>query len=354
MIDRVNLYKNIKLDTSKFSLKLKKNYNEYIDFKTGEVIQYISSYVLSWNGVSFLYAVNSERIYVTGRLVMLLKQGNHVHNVDDLYNYREEIRQKINNKLRELFNIELDILEFTVASMEVTFNIYNVNADLYLRLFNQIIKDKADSRYINYVDRNGIDTNTSVYIKSKNNYKSNINKTYTINFYNKLEQLKTLKSKADMYKSSININEIDLELATNTLRLEVKCANYELKKYGKTFKTYYDDIYICRDIVLTKYKRFICSTRLDFYNYFEAKKIVQETNKLKTNSKKKLLQYLELRYAKKKKYSKQELKKYFKMLEALNIAPALIKTVYKTNKLDSPIKLLDKKIEKLMENASNI
>ncbi|MCC0642607.1 phage/plasmid replication protein, partial [Clostridioides sp. ES-S-0049-03] len=257
MIDRVNLYKNVKLDTSKFSLKLKKNYNEYIDFKTGEVIEYISSYILAWNGVRFLYAVNSERIYVTGRLVMLLKQGNHVHNIDDLYSYREEIRQKINNKLKELFNIELDILEFTVASMEVTFNIYNVNADLYLRLFNQIIKDKADNRYINYVDRNNIDTNTSVYIKSKHNYKSNINKTYTINFYNKLEQLKTLKSKVDMYKSSININQLDLALATNTLRLEVKCAGYELKKYGRTFKTYFDDIYICRDIVLTKYKRFI-------------------------------------------------------------------------------------------------
>lgn len=354
MIDRVNLYKNIKLDTSKFSLKLKKNYNEYIDFKTGEVMKNVSSYVLSWNGVRFLYATNSNKIYVAGRLVMLLREGNHVHNIDDLYSYREEIRQKINNKLRELFNVELDILEFIVASMEVTFNIYNVNADLYLQLFNQIVKDKADSRYINYVDKNNIDTNTSVYIKSKHNYKSNINKTYTINFYNKLEQLKALKSKVDMYKSSININQLDLELAKDTLRLEVKCANYELKKYGKTFKTYYDDIYICRDIVLTKYKRFICSTRLDFYNYFEAKRIVKETNKLKKNSKKKLLQYLELRYAKKKKYSKEELKKYFKMLELLNIAPALIPTFHKTNKLDSPVKLLDKKIENLMENASNI
>ncbi|MBZ0709123.1 hypothetical protein KWQ95_019410, partial [Clostridioides difficile] len=80
-------------------------------------------------------------------------------------------------------------------------------------------------------------------------------------------------------------------------------------------------------------------------------KIVQETNKLKKNSKKKLLQYLELRYAKKKKYSKDELKKYFKMLEALNIAPALIPTIYKTNKLESPIKSLDKKIEKIMEKC---
>lgn len=351
MIDRVNLYKNVKLDTSKFSLKLKKNYDECIDYETGEVKRVISSYMLTWNGVRFLYATNSNKIYVNGRLVMLLREGNHVHNIDDLYSYREEIRQKINNKLKELFNIELDILEFTVGSIEITFNIYNVNVDLYLRLFNQIIKDKADSRYINYVDRNNIDTNTSVYIKSKHNYKSNINKTYTINFYNKLEQLKTLKSKADMYKSSINVNEIDLELATNTLRLEVKCAGYELKKYGRTFKTYYDDIYICRDIVLTKYKRFICNTRLDFYDYFEAKKIVQETNKLKKNSKNKLLQYLEMRYAKKKKYSKDELKKYFKMLELLNIAPALIPTFNKTNKLQSPVKLLDKKIEKIMEKC---
>lgn len=124
---------------------------------------------------------------------------------------------------------------------------------------------------------------------------------------------------------------------------------YELNKYGKDFRTYFNDIFLCRDIVLTKYKRFICNTRLDFYDYFETKKIVQETNKLKKNSKKKLLQYLELRYAKKKKYRKEELKKYFKMLESLNVAPALIPTIYKTNKLQSPVKLLDKKIEQICD-----
>ncbi|CZR83254.1 hypothetical protein CDFC105_43974 [Clostridioides difficile] len=283
---------------------------------------------------------------------MLLKDSNHVYNLDDVYLQKEEIREKANSKLKELFNVEMDILDFSVSSVEVNFNIYNVNANLYIELFNQVIKDKQDKRYVNYVDTNKLAKNTSVYIVSRHNFKSNRNKTYTLNFYNKLDQLHNLRVKSNEARGNrINISENDLKLAENTLRLEVKCGTYELTKYGKDFGTYFNDIYLCRDIVLTKYKRFICSTRLDFYDYFEAKKIVQETNKLKTNSKKKLLQYLELRYAKKKKYSKDELKKYFKMLEALNIAPALIPTIYKTNKLESPIKSLDKKIEKIMEKC---
>ncbi|MCC0642594.1 MULTISPECIES: hypothetical protein [unclassified Clostridioides] len=345
MIDRVNLYKKIELDCSIFSLKLKKNYSEYVDYQTGEIKKEITSYSYYLNGIRFLYAIKSKKIYLYGRLIMLLKDSNHVYNLDDVYLQREEIRDKANSKLKELFNADVDILDFNVSSIEVNFNVYNVNANLYIELFNQVIKDRQDKRYVNYVDTNKLAKNTSVYIKSKHNFKSNRNKTYTLNFYNKLDQLYNLRVKANEARGNrINISENDLKLAENTLRLEVK--------YGKDFRTYFNDIFLCRDIVLTKYKRFICSTRLDFYDYFETKKIVQETNKLKTNSKKKLLQYLELRYAKKKKYSKEELKKYFKMLEFLNIAPALIPTIYKINKLQSPIKLLDKKIENLMENAS--
>lgn len=345
MIDRVNLYKKIELDCNNFSFKLKKNYSEYVDYETGEVKKEITSYSYYLNGIRFLYAMKSKKIYLYGRLIMLLKDSNHVHNLDDVYLQREEIREKANSKLKELFNVEMDILDFSVSSVEVNFNIYNVDANLYIELFNQVIRDKQDKRYVNYVDTNKLATNTSVYIKSKHNFKSNRNKTYTLNFYNKLDQLLNLKIKSNEARGNrINISNNDLKLAKDTLRLEVKCGIYELNKYGKDFRTYFNDIYLCRDIVLTKYKRFICSTRLDFYDYFEAKKIVQETNKLKTNSKKKLLLYLEMRYAKKKKYSKQELKKYFKMLEALNIAPALIPTFHKTNKLDSPIKLLDDKL----------
>lgn len=345
MIDRVNLYKNIELDCSKFSLKLNKNYDEQIDYETGEITEEVISYSYYLNGIRFLYAVKSKKIYLYGRLVMLLKNANHVYNLDDFYLQREEIKDKANSKLKELFNCDLDILDFNVSSVEVNFNIYNADANLYIELFNQVIRDRQDKRYINYVDANKLATNSSVYIKSKHNYKNNRNKTYTLNFYNKLDQLLNLRMKATEARGNrINISDNDLKLAENTLRLEVKCATYELNKYGRAFRTYFDDIYLCRDIVLTKYKRFICSTRLDFYNYFQAKKIIQETDKLKTNNKKKLLQYLEMRYAKKKKYSKEELKKYFKLLEVVNIAPAIIPTKYDIAKLESPIRILDKKI----------
>lgn len=345
MIDRVKLYKNIELDNSKFSSKLKKYYDRDIDFSTGEVIENICLYMYTLNGVKFFYVVKSKRLIIQGRLIMLLGNANHVYNLDDVYMQREEIKDKANSKLKELFNCDLDILDFNVATVEINFNIFNVNANLYIELFNKVIEDKQDNRYISYVHENNLSTNTSVYLKSKYNYNNNINKTYAINFYNKHDQLCNLKTRADgAGGNKINITRNDLNLAENVLRLEIKCANYELKKYGKTFKTYFDDIYLCRDIILTKYKRFICSTRLDFYNYFQAKKIIQETDKLKTNNKKKLLQYLEMRYAKKKKYSKEELKKYFKLLEVVNIAPAIIPTKYDIAKLESPIRILDKKI----------
>lgn len=44
MIDRVNLYKKIELDCSRFSLKLKKNYSEYVEYETGEIKKEIISY----------------------------------------------------------------------------------------------------------------------------------------------------------------------------------------------------------------------------------------------------------------------------------------------------------------------
>ncbi|HEL4007205.1 TPA: hypothetical protein UM045_003955 [Clostridioides difficile] len=355
MIDRVNLYKDIELDSNKFSLKLKKYYDENIDISTGEIIKTISLYMYVMNGVKFLYVVKSKKLIVQGRLIMLLRDANHVYNLDDVYMNKEEIRYKVNSKLRELFNCTIDILDFNVATVEINFNIFDVNASLYIELFNKIVEDRQDNRYISYTHENNLPKDTSVYLKSKYNYDNNINKTYAINFYNKYNQLCSLKERAEeLQGNKINITNNDLELAKNVLRLEIKCANYEIRKYSRTFKAYFEDIYLCRDIVLTKYKRFLCSTRLDFYNYYEAKDIITKTNKLKKNSKKKLLQYLELRYAKKKKYSKDELKKYFKMLEALNIAPAIIPTKYNIIKLESPIKSLDKKIEKIMENASNI
>uniref|UniRef100_UPI00133082E3 hypothetical protein n=1 Tax=Klebsiella pneumoniae TaxID=573 RepID=UPI00133082E3 len=111
MIDRGNLYKKIEVDCSRFSLKLKKNYSEYVDYETGEIKKEIISYSYYLNGIRFLYAIKSKKIYLYGRLIMLLKNSNHVYNLDDVYLQREEIREKANSKLKELFNADLDILD---------------------------------------------------------------------------------------------------------------------------------------------------------------------------------------------------------------------------------------------------
>ncbi|WP_207653127.1 hypothetical protein, partial [Clostridioides difficile] len=66
MIDRVNLYKKIELDCSKFSLKLKKNYSEYIDYETAEVKKELISYNYYLNGIRFLYAIKSKKIFLYG------------------------------------------------------------------------------------------------------------------------------------------------------------------------------------------------------------------------------------------------------------------------------------------------
>ncbi|MCJ0378503.1 hypothetical protein J0W83_17975, partial [Clostridioides difficile] len=80
MIDRVNLYKDIELDSNKFNLKLKKYYDEMVDITTGEILKKISLYMYMMNGVKFLYVVKSNKLIVQGRLIMLLRNANHVYN----------------------------------------------------------------------------------------------------------------------------------------------------------------------------------------------------------------------------------------------------------------------------------
>lgn len=245
MIDKIKIYKRIDLDVTKFSNKFKHDYREVpqeIDYETGEILRdsyIIDNYIYSNNGLAIIYSINTKKLRVEGRLPNISMTRNLVHNLDDFIKGQEkvvkyEIEQvevnadalcnqvkydaddnlvfpdqwieiedeecvyecldsmlaKVNNKIYELTSEKLNIEEFEVTSIEVTFNIFDVEyVGRYIELFNLIFKDKNDKRYKNYTLETEKPLYTSFYVKSNSNYLKNTNNSYTINFYNKLDQL---------------------------------------------------------------------------------------------------------------------------------------------------------------------
>lgn len=351
MIDKVKLFKEIKLDTTKFisAFKFENYWKEVeIDENTGEVLKdsyEIDQYRYSYKGVSIRYSNISNKLVFQGKLIDILDGNNEnknlVYNLDDVYSDRFLIIDKINKKIEELIGIEVDIKDFEVSQIEVTFNIYNVDAPRYIEVFNKVFKEKNSSRYKNYVIENNLSLESSYYVKPKRAYEKNINESYTVNFYNKLDQLRNLE-KNENY--SRKITDYDKKLAENTLRLEVQLYYKELKKISKTFKDYLD-IDFCFNIVKSKYEYFISrNSKLNFYSYKGYKETIEQSTILKDNEKKKLKKYMKGKYANNK---KEISKTNTKRLNKIGIHETLIDSDYKVNYLESPIELLRQKIEKI-------
>lgn len=182
---------------------------------------------------------------------------------------------------------------------------------------------------------------SSFYVKSKSNYTKNTNDSYTLNFYNKLDQLQYLEKNP---KNNTNVTLRDKILAENTLRLEVKLGYKDLKKTTKKFKQFLD-IDFCADIVISKYKSFISKDEtLDFYSYKRAKEIIKDTDRLSKSDKKNLLSYMENKYRFNKKFSAQTESKYRGLLVKLGIHHYFIPTKWNIDYLESPITMLKDKI----------
>lgn len=397
MIDKIRIYKRIDLDVTKFSNKFKRYYREVpqkIDYETGEILRdsyIIDNYFYSNNGLVIIYSMNTKKLRVEGRLPNISMTRNLVHNLDDfivgqekivkyeieqvevdaetlcenveydiddnlifpdqwieveheesVYECLDSMLDKVNMKIYELTSEKLDVTDFDVSYIEVTFNLFGVNnVGRYIELFNLIFKDKNDKRYKNYTLETDKPLYSSFYVKSNSNYKRNTNDSYTVNFYNKLDQLEYL---AKNPKNNTNVTLRDKRLAENTLRLEVKLGYKDLKKTTKKFKQFLD-IDFCADIVISKYKAFISKDEtLDFYSYKKAKEIIKNTDSLSKSDKKNLLSYIENKHRFNKKFSTQTESKYRGLLAKLGIHYYFIPTKWNIEYLESPIAMLKDKI----------
>ena len=397
MIDKIRIYKRIDLDVTKFSNKFKHDCREVprrIDMETGEVFNgyTVNRYIYKNNGLSIIYSMKTKKLRIEGRLPNISTTRNLVHNLDDFIGgqekvvnvkinqievdtnilsaqgeydvdddlvfppqWEEEVYEehvdddiysilgKTNSKIYELTGEKLDIKEFDVAYAEVTFNIFYLeHVGRYIELFNLIFKDKSDKRYKNYTLETDKPLYTSFYVKSNSNYKKNTNDSYTVNFYNKLDQLEHLERNP---KNNSNVTFRDKRLAEGVLRLEVQLGYKDLKKTTKKFKQFLD-IDFCADIVINKYKSFISKDEtLDFYSYKRAKEIIKDTDSLSKSDKMNLLKYMEDKHRFNKKFSTQTESKYRGLLATLGIHYYFIPTKWNIEHLESPINLLDTKIK---------
>lgn len=407
MIDKIRIHKRIDLDVTKFNKKFKYDYREVpqeIDYETGEILRdsyVIDNYVYSNNGLSIIYSNNTKKLRVEGRLPNIATTRNLVHNLDDflegqkklvklevaqvevdaetlcknveydvddnlvfLDQWEEEVYEKYvyddidsildraNSKIYELTSEKLDISEFDVTYAEVTFNIFDVaHVGRYIELFNLIFKDKNDKRYKNYTIENDKPLYSSFYVKSNSNYSKNTNDSYTVNFYNKLDQLEHLERNP---KNNSNVTSRDKRLAEDVLRLEVQAGYKELKKTTKKFKQFLD-IDFCAAIVIDKYKYFISKDEtLEFYSYKRAKEIIKDTASLSKLDKKNLLSYIENKHRFNKKFSSQTERKYKGLLAQIGIHYYFIPTKFNIDFLESPIKLLNTKINNISRITESI
>ena len=397
MIDKIRIYKKIDLDVTKFSNKFKHDYREVprkIDMETGEVFdEYIvDRYIYENNGLSIIYSMSTKKLRVEGRLPNISMTRNLDHNLDDfivgqenivkyeieqvevdaetlcenveydiddnlifpdqwieieheeyVYEHLDSMLYKVNKKIHELTSEKLDIEEFEVTYIEVTFNVFDVDyVGRYIELFNLIFKHKNDKRYKNYTLETDKPLYSSFYVKSNSNYTKNTNDSYTVNFYNKLDQLEYLE-RNPKNKSKVTLR--DKRLADGVLRLEVQLGYKDLKKTTKKFKQFLD-IGFCAAIVTNKYKSFISKDEtLDFYSYKRAKEIIKDTDRLSKSEKKNLLSYIEDKHRFNKKFSIQTENKYRALLAKLGIHYYFIPTKWNIEYLESPISMLNDKIE---------
>lgn len=369
MLDKINLRYKINLDTSKFSGKFKHilvPVAPSIDSETGEILHEaytIDKYIYRHNGLRFSYSRHFRILTIEGRLVNILKNRNLVCNITDYsinetinqlvpivssvgfcnsnYSYRNTcslIIEEVNNKLYELTGRQLDISNFKTYLVEVSFNLFNVeHPNLYIKLFNRIFNNENKKNHKNYVKEQGFSDETSFYVKTKSTYKKNINTNYTVNFYDKHNQLNYCKNKPD---NKVTVHDYDLDISKNVLRLEVQAYSKELSKRDRSFKSYLD-IYTCLSIIIKKYNQFICmNENADFYSYAGAKKMIELNKYLSNKDKSKLLEYIRDKYASKKKFSDTKERKYKNLLLQLNIHPYFIPSKWNIDYLESPIKIL--------------
>ena len=316
------------------------------DVKKGE-----SYYYTFVNGVWLAYYPLTNSLIISGRILNVI-YNERSKNIDDMFSTATELTEffcSVNRVLNQyIVNAKLDITKMKVTKIDYCFNLFTDFVDEYISLFNLYYKHNKDSkfsRYRNYGIENKLSDDSSFYLKPNADYERNTRKNFVINFYNKRDQLINKRKKDIEKKGYSRISDAEIVESMNILRLEVQVCYISLRNLCKKYHISWKhrclldllDISIARDVLKYEIERFF--TLHDFYSYDRIVKLLKEQG-YKANDK--IFEYVyDVSHHKKT----SSYRRYEKILKELDVFPYMfIPTKWRIDKLDNPLKLIDKKI----------
>lgn len=303
------------------------------------------------HGIWMGYYPISRSLVISGRIINIICHDR-ISNFDDIFTTQKEVITfftTFNKILNEYFqDIKIDITKLKVTKIDYCFNIESDLVSEYISFFNQYFNKNQDtifSRHKNYSLELLKKSYESCYIKTNADFENNLKRNFVINFYNKGLQLHN-KRLADLEKRKFsNIKERDIERGYNILRLEIQVYYNTLKTickknnipWGKRCLTYLFDVNMATYVFQYFMKRFFSTC--DYYSYNKTKEILKENGYRESH---KIYKYINsIAHHKKGKRSIT----YDNKLKELGICPyCFIPTNYNIDKLENPLKLIDKKI----------
>lgn len=342
-------------------------------------------YIHHHNGVTICYSFNSSRLSLIGRLYNLSENPNRIGNLDLLYegmagirieqernedgtvryyaeSYTQDLDQLINLTnayINNLLDISIDIRQFRVTYIEFCLNLYTPHVGEYCRMFNKVFRENPHASYTSHVKQQGLSEDSSFYIRSNAQYRDNESARYTINFYNKLDQLTNLVKQAYSSRSEFGPERFgDITSARNILRMEIQVGHLALRNLydengiDRIFQVFLDPL-VAREIILRQYERIIGRHDSYFYSYKEALHVIDNSDypaAEKSRIREYLLNYVRHQHAP----SKNTMYRYRRLLRNIGIHWSLIPTNYNISRLESPITLLDRNISSIEENRADM
>lgn len=314
----------------------------YIDEETGETKEYLIAFIKK---LKVTYSFLTQSVYIQGRIINLVEDSYYL-NFDDFQNYRLLIKKCFdvaNEKLNKLFtdDFRIDISQSTVTQIEYCFNIETEYKSEYIKMLNLIYAQNRESRfkrYSNFTVEEGIDLESSFYLKTKTDYTQNKKINFCLNIYDKQNQLlnKSKRHNSDKNKSKILA---DAKSSENILRIEYKAYYESIRllcekfKISNTLENLFD-INIAQYTVKNKLKYFF--GECDFYSKSIAERKINNKITLDLN-----VPYEELSVYKRSKRRK--------ILEGNNICPyGFIPEDWNVEVLTNPINLIEMKVRTMI------
>lgn len=342
MIDNIKCtYDVFEINTDRFTKV------QAFDRVTGEIGYY---YETTINNIWVGYYPKTRKLVISGRYIQLIA-NNYIKNFDDLFSCKKDLDNffdEFNNRITKAIDMNVDIRKFKPTRIDFCININTPYVNEYIELFNYCFKKKKSKYHKNFIYEQKKEKYTSCYIKTKQQYDKYENENFTVNFYNKQDQL-LFRQKEDIEKyGRSGITDIDIDEAKNILRLEIQAHYRYLKSISEVFNivystrklTDYFNIDISKEAIKKKIKFFFGEE--DFYSYKAVKQILFNNGYRFTFIP--IYKYIR-KINNNETVSKYEQQKCSKLLTVLGInAKYFIPKKLGIDFLKNPIKLIDEKI----------